>query len=108
MQKPSHGKQAQETKETSPGCWWSGNYMTIFPGLLNGNNSWPGACFEIGRKNPWFHCRWWSNASCLANAPIWTPLGRLSKKSAPEKRAAENKGLFSRKFVQSGVFRQSR
>src|SRR5262245_33920614 len=34
-------------------------------------------------------------------------LTRLSKKSAPEKMAIENKGLFWRKLAQSGVFRQS-
>jgi plasmid stabilization system protein ParE len=34
-------------------------------------------------------------------------LTRLSKKSAPEKRTIENKGLFWRKLAQSGVFRQS-
>jgi hypothetical protein len=33
---------------------------------------------------------------------------RLSKKSGPEKSAIENTGLFSRKFVRFGVFRQSR
>ena len=34
-------------------------------------------------------------------------LMRLSKKSAPEKRAIENKRLFSREFEPSGIFRQS-